>query len=100
MGSNRPEARQGYVIGGISVFSIAMYCFCMYEAVVSGGNTANWIGGIGVLFIVAGAVCLTRGIYIFKNADYSMRSRIAALVPPIVSLVLWVHLYIMGMLYG
>ncbi|MBQ7677058.1 MAG: hypothetical protein IJT32_02370 [Lachnospiraceae bacterium] len=100
IGSNRPEAPAAYVIAAISAVSVMAYFFCMYVSFRSGGNTANWIGGMGVLFIFAGALCLAAGVPVFKNADFAMRSRLIALLTPLVSLVLWLHLYIVGMLYG
>ena len=88
------------MIAAISAVSVLAYIFCMYMSVASGGNTANWIGGMGVLFIVAETVCLIAGIPVFKNADFTMRSRLVAILAPLFALLLWLVLYLVGMIYG
>ena len=64
------------------------------------GNTANWIGGIGVLFLIAGLICIVVGFGIFRNTNYTLRSRLVGFLVPIVPELMWVDLYILGILHG
>ncbi len=100
VGSNRPEATGAYVIAGFSLFSVLICLGCVYLSMLSKGNTQNWLGGMGVLFIISGIFCFLTGYRIFKNTNYTLRSRLVGFLTPLPALALWVCIYLVGIFYG
>ncbi len=99
-GAKRPESTMSIVIGGISFVSVVTFFLFISMAGRSKGNTANVMGGLGVLFLFAGIGCSVLGFLQLKDANFSMRSRVIGMVAPIIATGLWLYLYMMGLLYG
>ncbi len=100
VGSNRPEATAAYVIAVISFISAFTCVLCIYLAMLSKGNTENWLGGMGVLFIILEMICFVTGYRIFRNTNYTLRSRLVGFLAPLPALVMWTGIYLMGIFYG
>ncbi len=100
VGSNRPEATGAYVIAGISLVSVITCVACVYLSMLSKGNTQNWLGGMGVLFIIVELVCVVVGSGIFRNTNFTLRSRLVGLLAPLPALVMWAGIYLVGIFYG
>ena len=96
LGSNLPESRKAYVIGVFSIISVIVHIICLHLSVTTSGNTDRWVGGVGVLFILAGFGAIFVGIREFRDVNLSLRSRLIALIAPLVAEAVWLYLYILG----
>lgn len=99
-GAKRPESTTSYVIAGISLVSAIAYFLFISSSISTKGNTANVMGGLGVLFLLAGIGCFVVGYRQVKDVNFSLRSRLVGVIAPGIVTLMWLYMYLVGLLYG
>ena len=95
--SVKPASQAAYVAAVVSGVSIVYTIAVMIFSVIRAGELANVYSGLAFLFMLASVVCLVVGIREFKDKTRSQKSRLAGLIVPLASVMIWVLIYGVGM---
>ncbi len=96
----KPASVFSYVTGSAGVIALLLCALMIYSAAQSNGNTPSAFALIGVLCILGTLICTIFGIRLFRDDTHSFESRILGLMAPLIAFVVWMAVYIYGMMAG
>ena len=66
----------------------------------SGGNTPALLGGLSIFALIAAIAALVMGLRARKNENFDKLFRILGVALPLIAVLLWAGLYLLGMFLG
>lgn len=100
METKRPESISSIVTGLIGSISVVFFILFLALSAGSGGNIGRVITGFSFLIMIIGFFAMGYGIRFFRDKNFSGISRWFGLIMPIAGSVLWLGLYLVGLLFG
>lgn len=97
-GERKAISQESHAIAGVSVFCMIVMGLSVGNAVITNGETANYVAGLSTIAFIASIICLGFGTKIYKCRDYTTASRMVALIFPLLAVIGFVILYGIGLL--
>lgn len=98
--ANKNASNTSLTVAGISAVSIIFFAITVVYAIRSQGTVPNIFGAVGMILFIAAIICLVLGQSRYKMKNYNAWSRILGLVVPIIAVVLWGLLYLIGLVFA
>ncbi len=84
-------------VGGVALLG---FCALMVYAVLKQGEVGKFAGGIGLCAFVACIVCVPVGYKAMQQLEYRLLQRLMGFFVPLAGLLLWLALYLFGLLFA
>lgn len=97
-GERKAISQESHIIAVLSAFCILIMSLSVGNAVITNGETANYVAGLSTIAFIVSIICLGFGTKIYKCRDYTTASRVVALVFPLFAVIGFVILYGIGLL--
>ncbi|MCR5640247.1 MAG: hypothetical protein K6G04_02715 [Lachnospiraceae bacterium] len=96
----KPFSTKAYVAAGVAAGSLIV-CLCtLLWSVSVAGNTSPMAGGIGMLAFFAAVGSFISGAGVFRNQTYNKKSRYLGLFVPGAAFLVWLCIYVAGLVIG
>lgn len=94
----KPHNMRSFMTAIPATVSFAFYILVLVESIRNEGHIGRALPALGMLFLIASAILSFYGFGEWKKDDYSTVSRRLGLILPLVSFLLWVILFVIGLL--
>ena len=96
----KPISMKGYVAAGVAGVSLAVCVCILIWSVVLAGNTPKYVAGISMVAFIAAICSFIVGAGVFRDQTYNRKSRLAGLIVPTIAFVVWIGIYVAGLVIG
>ena len=95
-----PVSTETIAAVGLSAAAIAVFVLFIALSAGSGGNTPALLGGLSIFALIAAIAALVMGLRARKNENFDKLFRILGVALPLIAVLLWAGLYLLGMFLG
>lgn len=95
----KPVNRVSLLTMSFGIFFCILFLWILLRALNGIGNGRPEIAA-GLLSILLSIVCLIRGLIEYRKDNYNKSSRLLGFLLPLISLGLWLSVYILGLVRG
>lgn len=96
----KPVSTETIAAVGLSAVAIVIFAVFIALSAGSGGNTPTLLGGLSVFALIVSVVALVTGIRGRKNENFDKLFRVLGVALPLIAVLLWTGLYLLGMFLG
>ncbi|MCR4998805.1 MAG: hypothetical protein K6A05_03090 [Lachnospiraceae bacterium] len=96
----KPFSTTAYVAAGVAGASLVICLGTLLWSYSVAGNTPRLAGGISMLAFVASVLSFFAGAGVFRNQTYNRKSRWIGLIVPAIAFVVWIGIYVAGLVIG
>ena len=96
----KPFSTAAYASAGVAGASLVICLGTVLWSYALEGNTPRLAGGISMLAFLAALISFIVGARVFRNQTFNMKSRLMGLIIPSVAFVVWVSIYVAGLVIG
>ena len=96
----KPFSTKAYVAAGVAGGSLVICVGILLWSVSVAGNTPPLAGGISFMTMLAAMVSFFVGAGIFRDQTYNKQSRLMGLIVPSFAFVVWISIYVAGLVIG
>ena len=96
----KPFSTKAYVAAGVAGGSLVVCVGVLLWSVSVAGNTPPLAGGISFLARLAAMGSFFVGAGIFRNQTYNRQSRLMGIIIPSIAFVVWIGIYVAGLVIG
>mgnify|MGYP000001777302 FL=1 len=96
----KPVSTETIAAVGLSAAAIAVFVLFIALSAGSGGNTPALLGGLSIFALIAAIAAFVMGFRARKNENFDRLFRILGVALPLIAVLLWAGLYLLGMFLG
>lgn len=96
----KPFSTKAYAAAGVAGGSLVVCIGVLIWSVSMAGNTPPIAAGISMAALIAAVVSFFVGAGVFRNQSYNKQSRLMGLIVPTIAFMVWIGIYVAGLVIG
>ena len=96
----KPFSMKAYAAAGVAAVSLAVCAGMLIWSFAVAGNTPKIVAGISMVAFIAAICSFIVGANVFRNQTYNKKSRLTGLIVPTIAFVVWIGIYVAGLVIG